>query len=56
MINSFNNTPRYIACPDYDDNDVWRVIDMQKNVLLNTFNSEQEAVDEVRKLNANGLN
>lgn len=56
MTNSFINTPRYIACPDYDDNEVWRVIDMQENVLLNTFYSEQEAVDEVRKLNAKGLN
>ena len=56
MNNSFNNTPRYIACPEYDDNNIWWVIDMQANTSVGTFESKQEAMDEVRKLNAKGLN
>lgn len=55
-MNVFTNIPRYIACPEYDDNDVWWVIDMYNNTSVGTFESEEEAVAEVRKLNAKGLN
>lgn len=55
-MNTFTNTPRYIACPEYDDNSVWWVIDMYNNTSVGTFESEEEAVAEVRKLNAKGLN
>lgn len=56
MINSFSNTPRYIACPEYDDDGIWWVIDMQNNTSMGTFDSKEEAVTEVRKLNTKGLN
>lgn len=54
-MNTFANTPRYIACPQCDD-DVWWVIDMHNNTSMGTFESEEEAVAEVRKLNSKGLN
>lgn len=55
-MNTFSNTPRYIACPEYDVDNVWWVIDMQENVSIETFESEEEAVAEVRKLNSKGPN
>lgn len=55
-MNTFANTPRYIACPEYDDDKIWWVIDMQENTSMGTFESKEEAVAEVRKLNSKGLN
>ncbi len=55
-MNTFANTPRYITCPEYDDDKIWWVIDMQENTSMGTFESEEEAVAEVRKLNSKGLN
>lgn len=55
-MNKFANTPRYIACPEYDDDGIWWVIDMHNNTSIGTFESKEEAVAEVRRLNAKGLN
>ena len=55
-MNKFSNTPQYITCPDYHDDDIWYVIDMLNRTSVGTFDSEEEAVAEARKLNAKGLN
>ena len=58
-MNKLVNLPRYmryIACPEYDNDRIWWVIDMQENTSMGTFESEEEAVAEVRKLNSKGLN
>lgn len=56
MGNSFNNTPRYIACPDCDDYNTWFVIDMQKGQMIGHEWDKEDAKAEAKLLNSNGLN
>ena len=55
-MNTFANTPRYIATPDCQDIDTWYVIDMHLKKLIGDSWSKEDAQAEVRKLNSKGLN
>ena len=56
MTNSFDKTPRYIACPDCDDNDTWFVIDMQKGQMVGHEWDKEDAKAEAKLLNSKGVN
>lgn len=58
-MNTFANLPRYmryIAWPEYNNDRIWWVLDMHNKIVIGTFESEEEAIAEVRKLNSKGLN
>lgn len=56
MITSFNNLPRFVASPNYDDDSEWFVIDNHKCQMVGYVWSKEDAQAEVSRLNKANLN